>query len=294
LKTPPFLKEVYPFTPSRYCLDSGHSLSYLDEGKEDSLPTIFLHGNPTWSFYYRKAVLAWRELGRCIVPDHLGCGLSDKPSSKEFSYQLKDHANNIRNLINSLHIENFNLVMHDWGGAIGMTAFGDEPERVRKIVLLNTAAFPSSDVPRRILFCRLPLLGEFWVRAMNGFAFPATWMGSTKGLTESTKKGLLFPYDNWKNRIAIWKFVRDIPHEKNHPSKAVLEKTSQQLANFTGTPSMACWGMKDFCFHGGFLNEWKKRWPNLDVHRLEDLGHYLLEDSFEDVRSKVEPFLFES
>jgi pimeloyl-ACP methyl ester carboxylesterase len=294
LKTPPFLKEVYPFTPSRYCLDSGHSLSYLDEGKEDSLPTIFLHGNPTWSFYYRKAVLAWRELGRCIVPDHLGCGLSDKPSSKEFSYQLKDHANNIRNLINSLHIENFNLVMHDWGGAIGMTAFGDEPERVRKIVLLNTAAFPSIDVPRRILFCRLPLLGEFWVRAMNGFAFPATWMGSAKGLSESTKKGLLFPYHNWKNRIAIWKFVRDIPHEKNHPSKTVLEKTSQQLANFTGTPSMACWGMKDFCFHGGFLNEWKKRWPNLDVHRLEDSGHYVLEDSFEDVRSKVEPFLFGS
>ena len=188
LKTPPFLKEVYPFTPSRFRLESGYSLSYLDEGKEDTLPTIFLHGNPTWSFYYRKAVLAWRELGRCIVPDHLGCGLSDKPGSKEFSYQLKDHANNIRNLVNSLHIENFNLVMHDWGGAIGMTAFGDEPERVRKITLLNTAAFPSNDVPRRILFCRLPVLGEFWVRAMNGFAFPATWMGTAKGLSESTKK----------------------------------------------------------------------------------------------------------
>ena len=267
-------------------------MSYVDEGKKDETTTLFLHGNPTWSFFYRNAILAWKNYGRCIAPDHLGCGLSDKPDDSRFSYQLKNHAENILELVDSLKIDKLNLVVHDWGGAIGMTAFSSTPDRIKKIVLLNTAAFPSSNVPLRILFCRLPLIGKFFVRALNGFAGPATWMASAKGMSPDAKKGFLFPYNNWKNRVAIWNFVRDIPYEKNHISRSVLESTAQKLKVFDTTPKLACWGMKDFCFHQGFLKEWQNYWPSMQTHKFEDSGHYILEDCFEDVRLKIEPFLF--
>ena len=294
MKHPSILGDTYPFEPDSFKLSNGYFMSFLDEGQKDSTPTLFLHGNPTWSFLYRKAVLAWKNLGRCIAPDHLGCGLSDKPSSSKFIYQLKNHAQNIVELVNYLQIKELNLVLHDWGGAIGMTAFSSTPERVKKIVLLNTAAFPSQDVPHRILFCRLPLIGEFFVRSLNGFAGPATWMATVKGLSNRTRKGFLFPYQNWQNRVAIWNFVRDIPYEKTHPSRAVLESTAERLKLFESTPKMACWGMKDFCFHGGFLKDWQKIWPNLQTHQFQSGGHYILEDCFEEVRSKIEPFLFEN
>jgi len=292
LKLPASLASEYPFEPKRFQLSNHHSLSYVDEGEDKGMPTLFLHGNPTWSFFYRKAILAWKDHGRCIAPDHLGCGLSDKPNSSRFSYQLQDHASNIRELVDSLGIQELNLVVHDWGGAIGLTAFSSAPERIKKIILLNTAAFPSTDVPNRILFCRLPIIGEFFVRALNGFARPATWMASANGMSDIAKKGFLFPYRNWADRVAIWNFVRDIPYERNHVSRATLESTANKLHAFNSTPTIACWGMRDFCFHGEFLKEWQDRWPSMETYRFEQAGHYLLEDCFEEVRSKMEPFLF--
>ena len=292
MKLPSHLEKSYPFQPKSFKLSNGHSISYLDEGSRENPVTLFLHGNPTWSFYYRKAVRFWKDHSRCIAPDHLGCGLSDKPDSVDFSYNLKNHANNLLELVDHLGVDCFNLVVHDWGGAIGLTAFAHQADRIRKIVLLNTAAFPSRDVPLRILFCRLPIVGEFFVRTLNGFAGPATWMGSANGITDSAKKGLLFPYNNWANRVAIWNFVRDIPYERNHLTLPELQNTSNNLINFSNTPAIACWGMKDFCFHGGYLQKWENIWPHMQSHRFAHSGHYILEDSFEEVRTKVEPFLF--
>ena len=294
MKLPYNIAELYPFEPKRFKLSNDHSISYLDEGNQETTPTLFLHGNPTWSFFYRKAVLRFRDHSRCIVPDHLGCGLSDKPNSSKFPYRLEDHAENILELVDSLKIEKLILVMHDWGGAIGMSAFSKTPERINRIVLLNTAAFLSQDVPRRILFCRIPIIGEIFVRGLNGFAWPATWMASMKGLNKDVKKGLLFPYQTWRNRIAIWNFVRDIPYEKNHVSRKTLADTGKRLEAFSTTPVMTCWGMKDFCFHQGFLKRWEEIFPKIETHRFNDCGHYILEDDFEGVRSKIEPFLYGS
>lgn len=292
MKPPPYLTRSYPFEPKRLTLPNQQALSYLDEGDSQGTPTLFLHGNPTWSFFYRNAILAWKNHGRCIAPDHLGCGLSDKPSKSQFPYLLKNHAQNILRLVDSLGIDELNLVVHDWGGAIGMTAFSSAPDRIRKIVLLNTAAFPSIDVPRRILFCRLPIIGEFFVRGLNGFAHPAIWMAPAKRLSEDAKRGLLYPYRSWRDRIAIWNFVRDIPYESQHISRPTLQATADKLTLFKSTPAIACWGMKDFCFHEEFLKKWEQIWPHMVTHRFEDSGHYILEDSFKEVRSKIEPFLF--
>jgi len=293
LKISPRLKTIFPFSGKFHTLASGHRLHYLDEGKASTTPaTLFLHGNPTWSFFYRNLLSAWSGQGRCIAPDHLGCGLSDKPPVDQFPYTLESHALNLRTLIDSLDIEEFNLVVHDWGGAIGLTAFRDCPERVKKVVLLNTAAFPSPDVPKRILFCRTPILGSLFVRGLNGFALPATWMASTRGLTPDAKYGLLYPYNSWANRVAVWRFVKDIPHENNHPSLSILKETENSLQRYLETPALACWGMDDFCFHEGFLKQWESHWPHLQSHRLSQTGHYLLEDNLEECRSLIEPFLF--
>ncbi len=292
MKIPPSLSSHYPFTGNSFKVKDGYNLHYLDEGKDLGIPTLFLHGNPTWSFFYRRLILSLREHGRCIVPDHIGCGLSDKPSFPDFAYDLRCHGDNIRDLVNHLGIDRFRLVLHDWGGAIGLSAFRNEPERIDKLVVMNTAAFPSDDVPKRISICRFPVFGSLLVRGLNGFAGSATFMAVRNPMKPEIKHAFLYPYDNWDNRVAVWRFVKDIPKEKNHPSRNLLQETADSLGHYKNTPVLACWGMRDFCFHGGFLKEWRQFMPHLIAHEFENSGHYLLEDDYEGCRSKIEPFLF--
>ena len=164
MSVPTKISSLYPFKRNFINTHGGHKLHYIDEGSSEGTPTIFLHGNPTWSFLYRKLISRLSEHGRCIAPDHIGCGLSDKPGFPEFPYDLKSHAENLIDLLDQLKIDRIKLVVHDWGGAIGLSAFRNHPERIEKIVIMNTASFISQDVPKRILLCRLPLIGSFIVR----------------------------------------------------------------------------------------------------------------------------------
>ena len=134
MKIHPSLAEQYPFEGNSFKTKSGFNLHYLDEGEGKGVPTLFLHGNPTWSFFYRRLILALREHGRCIVPYHIGCGLSDKPAYPDFQYNLESHGQNIIDLLDHLKIDRIRLVVHDWGGAIGLSAFRNQPERIEKIV----------------------------------------------------------------------------------------------------------------------------------------------------------------
>jgi haloalkane dehalogenase len=291
MSLPDSIRKEYPFRGHHFTLKNGFKIHYLDEGSPENLPIIFLHGNPTWSFFYRNLVSSLKDQYRCIAPDHLGCGLSEKPSSRKFAYNLEGHSNNLLELLDALEIKKFNLIVHDWGGAIGLSALRDDFSRINKLVLLNTASFLSNDVPKRIQLCRIPLIGEFFVRMFNGFAWPASWMATTKGLPASVKKGFLYPYNNWNNRVAIWNFVKDIPLENHHPTKQFLQDTENALTNLSDTPILACWGMQDFCFHSGFLKEWQKRLPHLETLTCESAGHYLLEDSFDLFHERIKSFL---
>ena len=288
---PNSIQREYPFSQNLYKLNNGFRINYVDHGEKDNFPTIFLHGNPTWSFFYRKLILSLKDTYRCIAPDHLGCGLSDKPSSAAFKYNLEEHSNNLRQFVNTLGFKRFNLVVHDWGGAIGLSAFREEFERINKLVLLNTAAFISSDVPNRIRFCRIPIIGEIFVRLLNGFAWPATWMATKKGISKEIKNGFLYPYKDWKSRLAVWKFVQDIPLEEYHSTKKFLSETENSLNQLCNTQILACWGMKDFCFHSGFLDKWKDKLPHIESYELNNAGHYLLEDDFPACREKISSFL---
>jgi pimeloyl-ACP methyl ester carboxylesterase len=159
-------------------------MSYLDEGSGDEA-VVMVHGNPTWSFYYRNLVLGLRGKMRCIVPDHLGCGLSDKP--QDFNYTLGEHIRNLRGLLDSLNLRKIHLIVHDWGGPIGLGTALARPEQLGRVVILNTAAFADTVVPWRIRLCRAPVIGEWLVRGLNGFAWPATWMSVTRPLAPDVK-----------------------------------------------------------------------------------------------------------
>ncbi|TNE96653.1 MAG: alpha/beta fold hydrolase, partial [Deltaproteobacteria bacterium] len=184
---PQYLKQEYPFKSLSFNLDNKYRMNYLDEGKGEAV--VMLHGNPTWSFYYRNLVKGLNNDYRIIVPDHIGCGLSDKPQS--YGYNLKNHIDNLEKLLDHLGIQSFHLIVHDWGGAIGMGLATRYPKRVKSITLLNTAAFTDARIPTRINICKIPVIGERLVRHFNGFAWPATFMAVEKKLPSDIKKGYL-------------------------------------------------------------------------------------------------------
>ena len=197
---------LYPFVAKKIAIQ-GHTLSFLDQGQGKVI--VMLHGNPTWSFYYRNLVNLLQANYRIIAPDHMGCGFSDKP--QDYSYTLKTHIDNLEILLTELGIDKFSLVVHDWGGAIGMGLAVRNPERVESIIVSNTAAFLSDRIPLRISICRVPVLGDIIVRGFNGFARGALTMAVTNKMSPAITRGYLEPYDSWANRVALLRFVQDIP-----------------------------------------------------------------------------------
>jgi len=276
----------YPFQPCRLVVD-GHSLAYLDEGQGPAV--VMVHGNPSWSYLYRNLVSGLRGRYRCIVPDHLGCGFSDKPA--ESPYRLKNHVDNLERLLEALGVERCILVVHDWGGAIGMSWAGRHPERVAGVVVLNTAAFRSPRLPLRIAICRWPVLGSLLVRGLNGFARAATFMAVTRPMRPEIAAGFLAPYNNWRNRIAVHRFVEDIPMDAQHPSWETLVGIEASLTHLQHCPMLLCWGGRDFCFNDTFFEEWRRRFPRAEAHYFPEAGHYVLEDGLADIQPLIEGFL---
>ena len=269
-------KTIYPFIARKISIN-GYNLSFLDQGKGKII--VMLHGNPTWSFYFRNLVNLLQSDYRVIVPDHMGCGFSDKPQN--YPYTLKTHIDNLEKLLARLGIEKFSLVLHDWGGAIGMGLAVRYPERVESIVVLNTAAFLSRKIPLRISICRIPLLGDLIVRGFNGFARGALSMAVTSKMAPAVASGFLEPYDSWANRVALLRFVQDIPMKPGHPSWQSLMEIEKGLPRFQKTPMLILWGGRDFCFNRHFFEEWLQRFPSAESHFFPDAGHYVLEDAFD-------------
>ena len=281
-------RSEYPF-PSQYLELGSLRYHYLDEG--NGSPLVFVHGNPTWSFYWRHLVREFSHDYRAIAVDHIGCGLSDKPAG--YSYTLQQHQQNLKTLVEHLDLQDITLVVHDWGGAIGLGSLLQVPERLSRVILLNTGAFPPFYVPWRIRLCRFPLLGSFAIRYFNLFARAALSMAVAKRerMTSPVKQGLLAPYNSAANRVAIDGFVRDIPFTRRHQTWNVLAQLEAQLASISHLPVQIIWGMKDWCFDGRCLQRFETMFPNAEVHRLEDAGHYVLEDAHEKILPMMRSFL---
>lgn len=283
----------YPFA-SHFLDRRGLKLHYLDEGAGD--PVVMAHGNPTWSYYYRNLVAALRDRFRCVVPDHMGCGLSDKPQPPQYDYSLDSRVADLTALLDHLGVrENVTLVLHDWGGMIGMAWAARHVAAVKRLVLLNTAAFPlpaAKRFPFRLWLGRNTRLGAWLIRSRNLFARHAANVGvKRRPLPPDVRAWYLKPYDSWANRVAVLKFVQTIPLAPTDPGFAIVAETAAALPQFTNTPALVCWGMKDFVFSREFLDEWKRQLPRAEVHKFADCGHYVLEDAADEVIPLIDRFV---
>jgi pimeloyl-ACP methyl ester carboxylesterase len=270
-------------------VDEGPKLGDADSSNRSTI--LCVHGNPTWSFYYRSIVSRFRSSHRVVAVDHIGCGLSDKP--QQYRYTLAQHTENLIALIDELDLQNITLVVHDWGGAIGLGAAVQRPDRFRKMMILNTGAFPPTYIPRRIAACRIPILGSLAIRYGNLFARTAIYMAIDRlpKLSDHARQGLLAPYDSPAHRVAIDSFVRDIPMSPSHPTWRVLEKLEQDLPMLRELPIRFVWGMRDWCFRPECMERMNRCWPNATRLELSDVGHYVMEEAPSEVLSELAKLL---
>jgi len=314
----------YPFGSHFLTLAEGLRYHYVDEppGAEDRPVLLMVHGNPTWSYFWRSLVTKFSDRFRCIAVDHIGCGLSDKPTESEYTesglnflipgtlarrrslqpdparvypFTLERRMTDLIQLIEHLDLKRITLVAHDWGGAIGMGAATRLPERFEQFVFMNTAAFRSTDCPMRIRLCRMPLLGRLAIQGLNLFSLGTLWMAAAnrKNLTPEVRSALLAPYDSWDHRLAVYRFVQDIPLSPRHPSYETLQKIEESLPLFRERRVCLIWGMLDWCFSPEYLKRFLQFFPTADVHRLEKAHHLLLEDAPEEVAAALESFLYQ-
>ena len=287
--------KLYPFEPRSVSV-AGCRYHYIDEctGEAPDATLLFVHGNPTWSFHWRGLVSAWRTQYRCIAVDHLGCGFSERPAK---SLRLADHIDNLVEFLDKLDLDNVTLVAQDWGGSIGLGTILRRRERFRRIVLFNTGAFRprpyGCPIPWRIRVCRTPVLGRLAVQGANLFARAAQRMTLARKhhLDKTVRDGCLAPYDNWAARRGIYDFVEDIPASPRHPTWKTLESIERGLPSLGDMPILLVWGMQDWCFTPACLEKFCEFWPHADVRRLEDVGHWVVEDAPEEARKLVAEYL---
>jgi len=289
----PEFRKLYPFQ-SRTMRIRGFRYHYLDEGTGD--PVVMVHGNPTWSFYYRSLVKGLSHSYRAIVPDHIGCGLSDKPGVGQYDYRLKNRLEDFETFIRGLDLQKpLTLIVHDWGGMIGMAYARRHPEAIGRLIVLNTAAFPPPQEKRLPLRLRLirdmPMIGVPAVLGLNLFVEGALLMASRRRLPVPVRKGLRAPYDTPRNRLATLKFVQDIPLTERDPGFDIVKDVGNHLHRLRHIPMLICWGAHDFVFDRDYYDEWHRRFPNAEMHYMEEAGHYILEDVPETVLALVKAFL---
>jgi len=297
----PFDTSLYPFTSRWFDRGGGLRMHYVDEGPRDGQgkpvgpPILFLHGNPSWSFYFRNLIMALRDSHRCIALDHIGMGLSDKPNDKAYSYTLEQRIEDVQLFVDKLRLKQpLTLIVHDWGGMIGMGWAVRQPRQVARLVLLNTAAFPmprSKSLPLALGLTRTPV-GTLLVRGLNAFSWTATRVGcKRKAMSRAVAQAYTAPYDSWATRIATLRFVQDIPVSRDHPTYGMVQHVGDQVMLFHNTPTLIVWGGKDFVFDAPFLATWRKLLPNAHVHYLADAGHYVLEDAADEVVPLIGEFV---
>ncbi len=297
-------EKLYPFA-SNWLEIAGQRMHYLDEGPRDAPVVLMVHGNPTWSFYYRNLVIALRDRYRCIVPDHIGCGLSDKPGDDQYSYTLArrisdldalmEHALKGRAIKAQIGPKTpIHLVVHDWGGMIGFGWAADRPEQIASMVVANTAAFPlpkEKKFPPALWLVRNTAVGALMVQGINAFSGLAAHVAFKKPVSAEVRKGYTGPYDSWSNRIATLRFVQDIPLGPEDDAWKIVASTEARLPDFADKPCLLVWGEKDFVFDLHFLRKWQLIFPKAEVLSYPDCGHYILEDGGPALTQAISAFI---
>jgi haloalkane dehalogenase len=265
-------REEYPFEGHDFDLEMGR-MHYVDEGQGE--PIVMVHGNPTWSFLYRHVIKEFSSGYRCIAMDHLGFGLSDKPT--EWSYLPEEHSHNLAALLDSLGLNDITLVVQDWGGPIGLSYALDHPDKIKRLIILNTWMWPVNKDWYYFAFSKFTggFLGRFLIKRFNFFArviMPLAY-GNSKKLTNEVHQHYLQPLQNAEERKGCWVLPREITG-----STEWLDHLWSRREALADKPKLIVWGMKDIAFREKELNEWLDAYPDSNVVRLENVGHYVQEE----------------
>jgi len=275
-------------------------MSYLDEGPREAEVVLAVHGNPSWSYYWRHLVLGLRDRYRVIVPDHVGMGLSDKPDDGEhaiphYAYTLQSRVDDLGALLEQLAITGpLTLAVHDWGGMIGFGWALQHAAQVRRLIITNTAAFPmppEKTMPWQIALGRDYVLGEWCIRGFNAFAAGAARFGVRRAMPKAVRRAYVAPYDNWANRIATVRFMQDIPLAPADRAWPLLDAAARALPSFVDRPALIGWGLRDFVFDRHFLARFQADLAQAEVLAFADAGHYVLEDKHEVLVPAIRRFL---
>jgi cis-3-alkyl-4-acyloxetan-2-one decarboxylase len=268
---------TFPFE-SRYLIAGDVQLHYVDEGPSSSAPLLFVHGNPTWSYLWRRQIAELSELGhRCVAFDHMGFGRSDKPARLS-AYSLEQHVENTLALIDALGLEDVTLVAHDWGGPIGLGALLERRDRLRAAVLMNTWAWElPSFLPPFLREFRTEGLGE--ILALGGNLFVESMPGgmANREVDPVMMDAYRAPFPDYWSRVGMLAFQRDIPFTERDRSAAVMGSIHERLHDLD-IPVTLVWGMRDPVFQPVFVDQWRELFPDARVVELEDAAHFVPED----------------
>ncbi len=282
---------TFPFEPHYVELDS-FQMHYVDVGEGD--PLVLLHGDPTWGYLYRRFLPSLSKYARCIVPDHMGMGKSGVPEIP-YPYRLRHHIDNLETLILRLELRDITLVVHDWGGPVGLGFAIRHPSRLKRLILMNTWAFarwPGGPLPRLIELIRSPR-GEAFIMGKNGYVKPAL-MGTTahsNHLTETVLNAYLAPFRTPESRRALLCWSRDIPVTASDESYAEMQQIENGLTQFQHIPVLLVWGMQDPVLPPAVLRMWQQLYPHATTHELEEASHFLQEDAPERIIQAIKRFL---
>ena len=281
-------RQEYPFDAQYFDVPAGR-LHYVDEGSGPAI--VMVHGNPTWSYLYRRLIKRLQPEHRCIALDHIGFGLSDKP--RDWSYLPADHAANLTALIDGLGLKDVTLVVQDWGGPIGLSYAVAHPENVARLIIMNTWAWPVNRDWYYIAFSgfmggpigRLLIRRyNFLVRSVMRQAF-----GDKRKLTPAAHEQYLRALPTAEDRKGCYVFPRQIVK-----STPWLGQLWSNISVLEDKPTLIVWGMKDIAFREKELKRWERAFPEARTVRLSSVGHFVQEEAPDELAAAVVPFLKET
>jgi pimeloyl-ACP methyl ester carboxylesterase len=280
---------TFPYEP-RYLETAGLRLHYVDEGPRDAPPLLMLHGNPTWSYMWRRPIELLTERGhRCVALDHMGFGRSDKPAEPR-RYILSNHVSNAIALIDELDLRDVTLVMHDWGGPIGLGALLERRDRFRALVAMNTWAWElPSFLPGFLRQFRADGLGEILALAGNLVVESIPGGMVRREVDEGMMDAYRAPYPDYWSRLGTLAFIRDVPLTENDVSAPLMGHINESLSSID-LPLHMVWGMRDRVFVAAFVDQWQAVFPGSACVELE-AGHYLVEDRPDEVAAAIGAFV---
>ena len=278
-------RSLYPFVPRAFASDDGR-MSYVDEGA--GRPVVFVHGTPTWSFLYRHLIARLAEHRRVVAVDHLGFGLSDKPPRAP--YEPKDHTRRLVALLDALDLTDVTLVVHDFGGPIGLGAALARPERVTRLALFNTWMWSIADDPRIARGAKVAgsAVGRLLYRYVN---FPVRVLmpkvvADARALTPQIRRHYAAPLASPDERMGAWACAKALT-----ASGPWFESLWSERARLRGMPMLLLWGAADPTFGPSYLARWRQAFPDAEAHTLATSGHFVPEEAPEEASALLEKFV---